>query len=207
VYTLFMMLGGMFMPFLMGVIFLGEPLTVWGVTGAVLIVIALVIPAVEASRKKDADKQKGSALFYILCVLLFLINGGYSCVSKLHQIGKEIGGDPVNLQSLLVMVYIVEITVAATSLLVTRRKGSEPVKKDGRSVLYSGGFALFSGLAGLALVSSAAKVSATVMFPVVTGGTIVFSALCGRIFFREKLNKSTLAQIVLAVAATVLFVF
>jgi len=200
VYTLFMMLGGMFLPFVMGVLFLDERLNVFKVAGAALIVLALIIPAIGPK----GGGKKGSALFYLLCVLLFFINGSYSCVSKLHQIGEN----AVNTYSLMLMIYLFEIAAAAVSLLVTMKKGrGEPLKKDGGSVLYSAGFALFSGVCGLCVISSAKSVSASVMFPIVTGGTIIFSALCGRIMFKEKLSKPVVIEVALAVAATVMFMF
>ncbi|MBQ4354846.1 MAG: EamA family transporter, partial [Clostridia bacterium] len=52
---------------------------------------------------------------------------------------------------------------------------------------------------------SAGKVDASAMYPMMTGGSVVLSALAGLVFFREKPDKISLIGILLAFAATFLF--
>ena len=46
-----------------------------------------------------------------------------------------------------------------------------------------------------------------VLYPMVTGGSVVLSAVAGRIFFREKPDRITLAGLILSFIATFLFLF
>ena len=57
---------------------------------------------------------------------------------------------------------------------------------------------------GLQLMGAKA-LPATVLYPLVTGGSIVFSAFSGMIFLREKLSRRQITSIILCVAGTLLF--
>ena len=52
---------------------------------------------------------------------------------------------------------------------------------------------------------AAGHLPASVQYPILTGGSIVLTALAGRIFFREKQDGTALAGTFLAFAATFLF--
>jgi multidrug transporter EmrE-like cation transporter len=51
----------------------------------------------------------------------------------------------------------------------------------------------------------AASLPATVLYPFVTGGSIVLSSLAGIIFFKDKLSKNVIASIILCFLGTILF--
>lgn len=114
VFTMFVMLGGMLVPFLGGILFLGESPSPWCAAGASLIVFALVFSAVSvgnttagdktpvdmackdimagnaANRFADDRKERGFALF--LCFVIFLLNGMGSMIMKIHQISPRAMG-------------------------------------------------------------------------------------------------------------------
>ena len=46
---------------------------------------------------------------------------------------------------------------------------------------------------------------ATVLYPFITGGSIVFSSLAGVIFFKEKLSAKLIISVMLCFAGTVMF--
>ncbi|MBQ3814746.1 MAG: hypothetical protein II836_01720, partial [Clostridia bacterium] len=54
---------------------------------------------------------------------------------------------------------------------------------------------------------SASNLPASVLYPMVTGGSVVLSAVAGRIFFGEKPDRITLAGLALSFVATFLFLF
>jgi drug/metabolite transporter (DMT)-like permease len=202
VYTLFMMLGGMIVPFIMGVFVLNERPSVFCVLATLLVVLSLYLPVLE--KKSDGRAQKGARKFYILCVSLFLLNGAYSCLSKLHQINSA----AVSAQDFLFMIFAAEILFSGAALAVQSAfKKSEPVKLGAKSLAYCLGFALFYGTGAILIISGASVVNATVLYPTVTGGAIIFSALNGRVIFGEKLNKFVVSEVLIAVAATILFMF
>jgi len=82
VYTIFLMLGGMILPYFYGLLFLDEEITVFKVIALIMMIIAIVL-------QNEGEKKKGKILFYILCVSVFILNGLTSIVSKVHQIYLE----------------------------------------------------------------------------------------------------------------------
>ena len=54
---------------------------------------------------------------------------------------------------------------------------------------------------------SAVKLPASVMYPMLTGGTVVLSAVAGFVLFREKPDRISLMGLLLSFAATFLFLF
>lgn len=68
-------------------------------------------------------------------------------------------------------------------------------------------FVIFSQSSLVLQLISAKTIDAAVMFPIITGGTIVFSSLFSMIFFKEKLDKKGLIGIIIALIASILFVF
>ena len=78
IYTLFLMTGGMTVPYLYGVLFLNEPLTLMRTVGLFLIIGAIVVANF---KKGKMDKE-----MIFLCIAVFLLNGICSVIAKTHQI-------------------------------------------------------------------------------------------------------------------------
>ncbi len=77
-YTLFLMTGGMIIPYIMGVVFLDEDINFLRTLG--LLIISLSVFIINA----DMKKTKLKTLF--MCVAVFFLNGLVSAVSKIHQV-------------------------------------------------------------------------------------------------------------------------
>ncbi len=77
-YTLFLMVGGMMVPYVWGLLFLGEPFALLRTLGLVLILGAVIL--------FNSGSQKPSAKVLWMCAAVFFLNGGVSVLSKLHQI-------------------------------------------------------------------------------------------------------------------------
>lgn len=199
VYTLFLMSGGMVVPFLYGVLFLNELPKALHFVSLALIMLSLVIPAFEKSAEK-----KSSKLFYLLCCVLFFVNGAVSSVIKTHQIGKN----AVNTFEFLFLIAMFQTVISSIIALssATTEKPLDVIKKK-KPLLFGVGFGIVNGLASLLQFSSAAHINASVQYPILTGGSIVFSALLGYLVFKEKINKYTAISIAVAFFATCLFIF
>jgi multidrug transporter EmrE-like cation transporter len=65
--------------------------------------------------------------------------------------------------------------------------------------------AVFSGLSYLFQLIGASNLDAGVTYPLVTGGSIVFSSLAGLIVFKDKLSWQHYVGMALCVAGTCLF--
>ena len=77
-YTLFLMTGGMIVPFVWGVCFLDESISLMQIVGILLITGSIILSSAE-------NKKTGLGII-ALCILVFLLNGASSVISKLHQI-------------------------------------------------------------------------------------------------------------------------
>ena len=196
VYTLFLMLGGMLVPSVLGVAFLGETMGLYRKLGFLLIFAALLVPVFD--RK---SRQKSSALFFVFCFLLFLLNGANSCITKLHQINAQ----AVDTNSFLAMNYAFEFAVAGLFLLCANTGGRKSLSLDKKSALFALAYSLVNAVGSFGLASCAKTLDASLLYPLITGGTILFSALVGFVLFKEKPTAFSAAGMALAVAATVCY--
>lgn len=80
VYTLFLMLGGMCVPYVWGAVFLHEQLTAFRIIGLVVIAAALILMNLS---ERPPKKQ------ILMCVAVFFLNGLCSVISKEHQISAN----------------------------------------------------------------------------------------------------------------------
>ncbi|MBR5680098.1 MAG: hypothetical protein IKX19_05535 [Clostridia bacterium] len=218
VFMMFLMLGGMMLPYLFGVFVLREEISVWRILGVILLTVSMVFPVLA---RKKAGKSAGG-LFVVLCVAVFLLNGVASIVSKTHQINL-FGQDVVSAPSYACLGNFMNgvISLVCLAILSLRNKraerGSESAPADGTKSLVKPALgvialiiaanALCNGISYTLQLLSASKLPASVLYPMVTGGSVVLSAVAGRIFFREKPDKITLAGLALSFVATFLFLF
>jgi len=194
-YSLFLMLGGMLLPYVFGVIFLNEPLTPWRIAG-----VLLIIGAVICSGRAKYDVPAG---VYLLCIAVFVLNGGVSIFSKCHQIGADF--QPVSSVSFVMYFGIVKFLLSGLVLLFCKREKpvfSFSAKSAGAAVF---GASVIGGISYMLQLMGAKELPATVLYPIVTGGSIVFSALSGKVFFKEKLSVYQIVSIVLCFIGTLLF--
>lgn len=218
IFTMSMMLGGMLLPFLYGLLFLGEPVTVWRIVGCILLVAALIFTALSDSN----GKKKNKLFFYGLCVLVFISNGAVSIISKCHQISEFASGTI----DYCVMTYAFMFGFSALALgacvFFRYRKGnvshffSEIKEGEKPSVVVNkpllGGltaatYAVISGGGYFLQLYGAVDLPASVLYPIVTGGSIVLTALFGRVFFKENITWKMWIGFAVTLAATILFLF
>ena len=65
--------------------------------------------------------------------------------------------------------------------------------------------ALVGGLSYLLQLIGAKELPATVLYPIVTGGSIIFSAFSGKIFFKETITRRQWISIGLCLIGTLFF--
>ena len=194
-YSLFLMLGGMLLPYLFGVLFLEEALTVPRIIGVVLIVAAVI-----CSGRAKYDFPVG---VYLLCAAVFLLNGCVSIISKCHQISTVFPA--VSSTAFVMYSGITKFVLSGVALLLCKKEGkvlSFSAKSAGAAIL---GSAVIGGVSYMLQLMGAKSLPATVLYPIVTGGSIIFSALAGKVFFKEKIPVYQLISIVLCFIGTLLF--
>lgn len=229
-YTLFLMTGGMVVPWVWGVLFLGE----WEsaahpwlrVIGLVLLIGGVVF--------SNIGKNRPSARLILMGVLVFFLNGCTSVLSKLHQNAmvayrSGVPGAPATADSTSFVFFggVWRLLFAASALallaLIARRKkktADVPADEKPRGFFSflpdyrAGVIAVFvilacaSGMDGVSYylqLEGAAHLPASVNYPFITGGSIVFSTLAGWLLFREKPSARLWLGTALCFAGTLFF--
>ena len=221
VYSLFLMLGGMIVPFFAGIVFLKESVSVCNLIGVAIMIIALCLPvffgkknknAVEAQTEGDTTK-KTSVFFYLLCVFLFILNGLSSTLSKFNSVreGAALGAE------FTFYTYGIQFVISLAAFALTTASGkSDKTQNEEKQpcILFRpvaiGCGAAFGAVNGTAFLMSsvaAEHVVAVAQYPLITGATILFSSLLAFLFYREKPTALQLVQIMISLAATILFMF
>lgn len=209
VYTLFMMLGGMLLPFLVGIFFWEEQPSIFRIIGMIVLIGALFLPILE----QKGQSAKGSRLFFLLCGVIFFLNGSTSVCSKLHQLPSS-AEQAVDTNSFLVLTNLCNIVVSCIVLFFLRKhkdgqKGAAVSTARDRwlNIGIMAAYSIISGVAYMFQLIGAQNLDASLLYPMVTGGTIVFSTLAGWIFFKEKPSKWVLVSTIVTLGATCLFLF
>lgn len=210
IYTMFMMLGGMLVPFFYGIIFLNEEISVAKAIGTVLLTASIVLQALW--QKSPSEGKKGGKtkyLFFILCLLIFLINGMTGVIAKAHA--ESVGA--VDEVSFTTTYCAMTAAFSLAILLLSCLKNGHEKAKIIKGVLKIKPLVVMALLGAAAYggnylqLLAADKVPASVQFPLVSGGVIVLSALVSFFAFREKMSVKEWLSIGGAFLSTILFAF
>ena len=211
IYSMFMMLGGMLVPFFYGVVFLHEELSVWQIVGTVTLTVFIILQAVwqqPAEEKKSGKPDKKKILFFVLSILIFIINGMTGVIAKAHQISEGAIDEASFTVISCALTAIFSLILLAFSVLKNRgAAGILPSMFKLKPMLIMAliGAAAYTG--NFLHLKAASAVPASVQFPLVSGGVIVISALVSFFIFREKLSKKEWISVAGAFVSTVLFAF
>jgi len=145
-------------------------------------------------------KEKIDGKLLLLCAAVFVLNGGVSIISKCHQVCTV----PVVSSSAFVMYSgLGKALFSGAALLICTKKDTKPMQ--GISAASVVGAAIIGSASYFLQLLGAKNLPASVLYPMVTGGGVIFSALSGRLFFREKLSASQIVSIVICFIGTLLF--
>ncbi|MBP3448562.1 MAG: EamA family transporter [Clostridia bacterium] len=197
-YTFFLMSGGMVLPYIFGVLFLNEELTLLRTIGLVAIVAAIAI-------SNTGEKKLGRKPL-LLCIAVFVLNGLCSIVSKLHQISPA--SELITSSDYAFLVVVWKVVLCSISLLVIGKRcpGEKIVKLPMKTAIWVILFAAVSdGLSYVLQLAGASTVPASVLFPMVTGGSVILTSLAGTLVFQERLSGRQVLGIIICFAGTLLF--
>lgn len=213
IYGMYMMLGGMLVPFLYGIVFLHEEITVCKIFGTVLMSFFIVLQALWAKEPSGSeDKSNGrnkKILFFALCLLIFLLNGLTGVIAKAHQISSaaidEISFTVVScgLTALFSLVLLIIIHIKNAKEKILEAKGALKLKPI--IIMAFIGIASYTG--NFLHLKAANNVPASVQFPLVSGGVILISALTSTLIFKEKNSPKEWISVIGAFLSTILFAF
>ncbi len=195
-YTLFLMTGGMVLPYIFGVMFLDEELTILRSIGLLLITASVIL--------SNTGIKKPSKTQILLCVLIFFLNGCVSIVSKLHQV--EAVFKTVDSDSFVFLTSAIKALISLPIFLVLKKKSNLSFNPDIKKILPIIALAsIFSGISYMLQLIGAVSLPATVVYPLITGGSIIFSSIAGLLILKEKLTKEEIAGIIICFVGTCLF--
>ena len=196
-YTLFLMTGGMVLPYIWGILFLDEPFSVLRTVGLIFIITGVIVSNFES---KKADKKQ-----ILMCIAVFVINGISSIISKEHQ--TELNYICVSPTEFVILGGLFKFVFAGVLRLFAKDTEKQQKKSAVPALLAIGASAAVSGVSYFMQLLGASQLPATVLYPFITGGTIVFSAIAGIVVFKEKVSAKVLLSIALCFIGTLMFLY
>jgi drug/metabolite transporter (DMT)-like permease len=224
IYSIFLMSGGMTVPYIVGLLFLDEEFKLIRTLGLAVLIFAVALSNLREGEKKVDIKK------LLMCVAVFLLNGCVSVVSKLHQI--EAVHSTVSTEAFVMLSGIAKFFIAGTAFLViaymeTRKaKGENLTLADGESEVRAEtlGFkslinkkmlasllpvivlaALVDGVSYYLQLVGAANLPASVLYPAVTGASMIFSVILDLVIFKVKPSKYVIISACLCFVGTLMF--
>lgn len=200
IYTLFNVAGGMSVAYIFGITYFQEEIKIAHIIGMVLVLIALLVPVI-FERKSN---QKSHILFWIMCILVFLSNGFFGSINKIHIVS----GQGLSIKEYMFYMYSCIFIMSSFSFSITAL-----FKKDNTKLLFNRWALLFAFIYGLVnsvgmflQYSYANTVPASILFPLSNGGSLVFGLIIGCIAYRKKPTLPDIIQISISIVGMVLFI-
>ena len=199
VYTLFNVAGGMSIAYIFGITYFSEPILIQHIFGLVLILLALLVPII-FDRKSG---KKTHWVFWILCLLVFLSNGFFGAVNKIH-ISSHQG---LSIKEYMFYVYACIFVISSISLLFSFLKKDHQTKTlfNFKGFLFAFIYGLVNSVGMFLQYAFADKIPASILFPLSNGGCIVFALIISSIAYRKKPSLSDIIQFAIALGGMVLF--
>jgi len=190
-YSVFAMLGGMLLPFVYGIAFRSEPLTLPKVLCCILIAAAMMLTVNDRSLG-----EKKNLLWY---GLIFVLNGASGVIASIHQSNTALCVDS---SSFIMLSSIVSIVLCGAWILL---RGRKRCKVDFPAFAASVGYAAFNKVGNLFLLIALLTLPSSIQYPVVTGGTMIFAALISLVR-RETFTRRNALALVIAFASAVVII-
>ena len=220
VYSIFLMSGGMTVPDIYGLLFLGEEFSWLRTVGLAVLISAVAISNLGAKGEKTDIKR------LVMCICVFFLNGCVSVISKVHQVQTEFA--KVGTEQFVMLGGIAKFIIGGIvliCLLIVEKRGARtkdgmvntnPSDGDGEAKIFSAATlkviipiiifaAAVDGISYFLQLKGAENLPATVLFPMVTGASMIFSAAADFIVFRQKPSKFVLISVALCFAGTLMF--
>lgn len=193
VYSMFMMLGGMALPFVFGIC-IGEDFT-WGKAACfVLIVIASLI-----NTDLKSKSSRGAIKYYIG---IFVCNGLSGVLAAANQnLSEHSSGG-----TYMLLLNIWRLAICALAVIIMVAKTKQKIFASPKSAVVSSTlYGVLSALSSLFIFISLEALDASVQYPMITGGTMVFSVLICFIC-REKVSLRDVIAVLVATASSVVVI-
>lgn len=207
-YTVFMMLGGMIVPFFFGIVLFNEPYNAWKFIAVALMTVALFLTVDDAKIKGG---KKNVVKFFIYSFLVFFANGGTAVFATIHQ-KEQYAHLAVTSYQFALNEYFFTFLFSVIVVLIYFIRNKNDVKENVSLVVSKKNIAfplVYAGVhafANIMLLLALTGLPASVQFPVITGGTIFLTTILGKFLFKDKTTVKTWIGVGIIIVATLLFV-
>lgn len=231
IYSIFTMTGGMILPALAGLIFYNEKFSLLKCLAIILMVAAVLFTTAKSNEKSNSKK----ALFYYIAV--FFLNGLVGVLVTVHQNqpllsayydvinGVAISNSDVfmswyGISTVFLSTIVITIVAVKNKTRCTKTENIDCNLKESSksnsifktfiiSALFGIGYGILNGLGNYfnSVSTAPTALGSSVVYPLVTGGTILFSTLLGRVVYKEKITLKTIIGFILILSATIIFMF
>jgi drug/metabolite transporter (DMT)-like permease len=181
---------------------------IWGITVGnetlkathypALVLLLLAIILTNADKMENKKKRSTSHGLWLLFIgITFVCNGICSILQKQHQ---TLYPEAYSMEFMLFAMLLCSIIFSISMLKKIPLKELKAINGKRYGVL-SG---LANGIANFLTLVLAGLENASVLFPIISVGTILASLLCGRLLFKEKLKANHGVALVSGIAAVIL---
>ena len=171
------------LPLLWGLLVRRESLNVWQIFALFGLFLSLVLLNADKLRMRTDEKQQHYGRWLMFVGLTFVTNGLCSILQAEHQ-ARYPGAYN---REFMVFAMLICSAVFVT-LLRSRIHFHEIRLADGKRYGVLSGLA--NGIAGMLTLKMAGMEQATILFPLLSLGTLLGSLLCGKFFFGERLKMN-----------------
>lgn len=191
-----MLFGGILVPLVYSVAFLGNAMTVYQWIAIPLMLVSFVLMNLKEMRLKGSKP-----VFYLYCAVLFLTNGLYGTLLKMQSIYHD-----EQKNSMVILTFALMGVIAFVQLAMREKKHTFAAFRMNKKALWPLILCLASAaLAINMLVLVIPMIDEKTLYTVENGGVLVVSALYSFFIFKEKPNLPKVLGIILAtVSITIL---
>jgi drug/metabolite transporter (DMT)-like permease len=201
--TMFYVMGGTLIPFIFGISFLHEKLSIFKTIGILLAFLSF-FPTIRSCEINESGK-KASIKFIVICFLIFLANGTSGVFVKINQIAS-IQDHTIDFIALYSF-FIFLISIIALVIQKARCDDKEFFRmfrmNNAASALK---VSICNTTANVFVLNLAKKLPASVQFPVTMIGVVILTTILSMIILKEFPTRKILSSLSLVVLAIVFLV-
>ena len=184
----------------LSVIFLNGKPTVFFITGFLILIVAIVLINVRFGKNvENPEKKKFDVLWLILSLLALFANGVSSFLVAKQE---SVFNGEYNNEIMIIAFGLSSVITFVISFLFER---GEKIKNGGtRALLWGTLCGLSLGITNVFVLLSVAKVHASIVFPVISGGSMTLIFVASFALFKDKHRPTQYIGFILSVVSLVL---
>lgn len=176
-----------------GIFVLDEQVTWLLIGGIVLLVISIFL----SNYEKKGDEKKITFKWVVFVVLNLLSNGGGTTIQKVQQ---DMTGGLYKSEFMIIALSVSALLLLAIAL-VTECKDMKHCVRYGMGHALLGGVG--TGVLNLVVMLLAGRMAASIMYPIISAGSIILPTIVAIAFYKEKLSKVQLVGVAIGILSVV----